>query len=157
MDKQKRNTVKVIAAAVATTALSGPFSSGLASNASEAPKDLSRIKVYTRVSQSTNDVEVVMQNTGNAGTVITQITPSQTVTRRGTFDFSQLLKEGELHLSPGQSISVPMTPRPVVLDASTSATQRAQSLSAALRKSFSVITENEAFARVDVSSAVRFS
>lgn len=167
VDKQKRNTIKTLGAtAIATAAAShAAWASSASSLNTAAVSDLSatgdgelaKISVYTRVSSASNDIEVVIQNTGAEDALITQITPSQTVTRRGTFDFSQLLDKGDVQLKAGQSIRVPMTPRTVVLDASTSATQRAQSLSDALRRSFSVITDHEAFARVEVSENVRFA
>lgn len=164
IDKQKRNTLKKLSAATLATATVGASAAALADSASSLNQaasgyneDIAQIDVYTRVSSSTNDVEVVIQNSGSQSARITQMTPSQTVTRRGTFEFAPLLKNGDLQLAAGQRVTVPMTPRAVVLDASSSAAQRAESLSDALRKSFSVVTENEAFAYVRVADTVRFA
>lgn len=164
IDKQKRNTLKKLSVASIACAAMGASVPTMAEQAAKAvdaaksgySENIVQISVYTRVSSSANDLEVVIQNTGSESARITQMTPSQTVNRRGTFDFSSLFDNGELKLAAGQSVSVPMTPHAVILDASTTAKQRAQSLTDALRKSFSVITENEAFARVDIAETVRF-
>ena len=165
IDRLKRTTLKRLGlAAVATGAgVSGSvmasadaLSRDLASASDVDSLPLADIQVYTRVSAASNDIEVVIQNAGAHPARITQMTPTQTSTRRGVFDFSSLMREGELTLAAGEQVSVGMTPHPVVLDASTTSQQRAASLSAALRRSFSVVTENDAFARVTVADGPRF-
>lgn len=165
IDRAKRVTLKRIGSvAMAATSLSAAAHS-LAYDADEnalpaydyAHSEIADLKLHTRVSALSNDIEVVITNVGQKRSLITQMTPSQTVTKRGHFDFSSLLENGDLCLAPGQSVTVPMTPNAVVLDASTNVGQRADSLTNALRKSFSVITENESFARVSIVDQIRFS
>ena len=166
MNEAKRLTLKRLATVAVATTGSGVASKALAGSSvftassstinNEADVDLSSFEVYARVSSVTNDIEVVIKNVGTQPARITRITPSQTETRRGTFDFAKLLKNKELHVAAGDSVSVPMQPHAVSLDASTSAQRRATSLTAALRRSFSVTTDNEAFAKVDVVKGLRF-
>lgn len=164
IDTVKRTTLKRFGMAAVAVATAGAAGSVIAQNtpamdsssALKEPLSLAELKVHTRVSTSTNDIEVLITNTGSQATRITQLTPAQTVTKRGSFKFAELLTEGELHLAAGQSVTVPMTPHPVVIDASTSAVERAQSLTTSLQRSFSAITENESFARVTVVDGIRF-
>jgi len=165
IDRAKRITLKRLgSAAVAVTAAS-TSPQLLASHADQNTKlvdgtattPVADINVHTRVSATSNDVEVVITNAGDRLTRITQMTPSQTVTKRGRFDFASVLENGELALAPGQHVTIPMKPHAVVLDASSSAGQRAESLTCALRKSFSVITEGESFARVTIIDQIRFA
>lgn len=160
MNFTRRQALKGIAAAtVASTGL-GITGNTIAALPEQLKGDgnseLANIEVHTRLSAATNDVEVVVTNVGDQTARITQMTPSQTNTKRGVFHFSKLMDNGELVLEAGQSVSVPMTPHTVVLDA-TSNTTRANSLSAALRSSFSVITENASFARVNIASGIRLA
>ena len=174
IDRKKRKTLKRMGMIASTVTVAGVHGVALASEGaavdsidlqadSKSPDfssdelPLADIQVYTRVSSRTNDVEVVIQNAGDQVARITQITPSQTSTRRGHFDFYRLLDNGELHLAAGEQVSVPMTPHPVVLDSSTTAQQRAASLTQALRASFSVVTEGDAFAKITVAEGIRFA
>ena len=119
--------------------------------------DLASTKVHTRLSSASNDVEIVITNTGDQRTRITQLTPSHTSTKRGVFNFSNLMNNGDLVLDAKQSVTVPMTPHAMALADTTSAGQHAQTLTHALRSSFSVVTENSAFAKVDVMDGIRFT
>ena len=166
MNEAKRLTLKRLATAAVATSGAGVAANTLAGSSvltasgrtidNNVDVDLSSFEVYTRVSSTTNDLEVVIKNIGMQPARITGITPSQTETRRGTFDFAKLLKNKELHLAAGRSVSIPMKRHAVSLDASTTQ-QQATSLSAALRRSFSVVTDNDAFARVDVVDGLRFT
>lgn len=164
IDKLKRRTLKRIGLTAVATTAAVASGSILATNSVSGVKEglqdaadlpLADIQVQTRVSAATNDIEVVIRNIGDHPTRISQLTPSQTMTKRGSFDFASLMADGDLHLAAGQSVSLPMTPHAVVIDASTTATERAQSLSSALKSSFSAITEHDAFARVTVVNGVR--
>jgi hypothetical protein len=77
--------------------------------------------------------------------------------KRGRFDFSALLADGDLVLETGEYVTVPMIPHPVVLDNSTSAEQRAQSLGQALRASLSIVSEHKTFAIVDFDAVLRLT
>lgn len=165
LDKGKRTTLKSLSLAV-FTGLFGTSQAAVDSNGtisswkrrvSSTEDSLSYFKVFTQVSSVNNDIEVVIMNVGNKAATITQLTPSETVTKRGRFDFSALMSKGALTLAAGESVTVSMTPHPVVLDASSSAGQRAQSLGQALRSSLSIVTDNDSFAVVDVEAAVRFA
>lgn len=164
IDHVKRVTLKrigslaiaVTAASASAHALSVDVDQKIPSVGEPNDASVANIDVYTRVSAVSNDLEVVISNASDELTHITQMTPSQTVTRRGRFDFASLLEDGDVVLAPGQSITVPMTPHARVLDSSSSVSQQADSLTQALRKSFSVITENESFARVTIADQIRF-
>ena len=164
IDKVKRNTLKRIGLTTAAVAAgtvgthtfattSDNFASGSTLNNVQ---PLADIHVSTRVSSITNDLEVLIKNIGPDSTTITQMTPSVTVTKRGQFDFGQLLQNGDIVLAPGQTLSVPMKPHAVAVNASDSSTGQARTLSDALRRSFSVITDNDAFAKVEISDSVKF-
>ncbi|MFK8076453.1 MAG: hypothetical protein AB8B84_07695 [Granulosicoccus sp.] len=164
IDQVKRNTLKRIGLTTATVAAGAVGSHTFANASSYLANDrslsdvqsLADIRVSTRVSSVTNDLEVLIKNIGPESATITQLTPSVTLTKRGQFDFGQLLRDGDVVLAPGQSLSVPMKPHAVAFNAADSASGQARTLTDALRRSFSVITDNEAFARVEVSDSVQF-
>lgn len=164
IDKAKRATLKSAALGASSVIL------GLSSTTSAAhyPSEMhdsslaldaepARFKVYTRISSKSNDVEVVIKNVGSDRSTITQITPSETVTERGRFDFSALLADGDLVLETGEHVTVPLIPNTVVADSATAAKHRAHSLDKALRASLSIVTEHQAFAIADIDSVVRFT
>jgi len=165
MDHLKRRTIKQMAGLAVATASAATAGSVSANDqgtfetdtgiGSQTSAELSAIDVYTRVSSTTNDLEVVVANSGKHTARITQMTPSHTVINRGTFDFAKLMSNGTLTLAPGQSVTVPMTPHTVALNGSTSAQPRAETLISALRSSFSVIVDNQSFARVNVIENMR--
>ncbi len=164
MDLTKRKSLKRIAGVVVAGSGISLAQNSLATNSynvkfnnSENEDSLSSLHVYTRVSASTNDIEVVIANTGKESARITQMTPSQTSTARGVFNFAQLMEQGDLVLEAGQSVSVPMTKHPVVVGTPVNAAKHASSLTQSLRSSFSVITDNDAFARVDVTGNFQLS
>jgi hypothetical protein len=167
MDNIRRQTLKRIAAIAASSGsltIAGSSlaetdklrSSNKADTGQELP-ELADIKVHTRVSSSSNDIEVVITNTGNQSARITQLTPSHTTTKRGVFNFSTLMKDGDFVLDAKKSVTVPMTPHAVAIDGAPSAAQHAQTLTRALRASFSAVTEHSAFAKVDVMDGLRFT
>lgn len=164
IDKVKRQTLKrigVSALAATTVGITGHSlafvntESGVSNVLADA-LELADIEVSTRVSAIGNDLEVLITNVGKQKTTITQLTPSVTMTRRGQFDFSELMKDGSIALTPGQSISVPMRPHTVQLSGNETATQQGYSLSEALRRSMSVVTENNSFAKITVFDSVQF-
>ena len=126
-------------------------------NNSDVEASLSSLQVFTRISASTNDVEIVISNTGENTACITQMTPSQTSTARGVFEFSQLMDDGDLVLAAGQSVSVPMTKHPAKIGTPVSVAKQASSLTNSLRSSFSAITDNAAFARVNVAGNIKLA
>jgi len=58
------------------------------------------------------------------------------------------MKQGNIELAPGQSLSVPMRPHAQKVNVTDSTGQHSHSLTDALRRSFSVITDNDSFAVV---------
>lgn len=164
IDTVKRKTLKRIGLGAATAATAGLTSHAMAQSlaessrrvASDAETDttIAQFSISTRVSAESNDIEILITNTGENSARITQMTPSETVTERGRFNFQHLLADGDLTLASGQSVAVPMIPHAAKLDASSNAT-RASSLNQALKSSFSVITENESFAKVSVNDRIR--
>lgn len=163
IDTVKRQTLKRIGMSAVAATVAGVAGHSLASvNPSSVPEAftnleaLADIQVSTRVSAISNDLEVLITNTGNQSTTIKQLTPSVTMTKRGQFDFGRLMKDGDIALAPGQSISVPMQSYAAQINATDTSNQQAQSLSEALRRSFSVFTENDSFAKVTVIDGVRF-
>lgn len=150
IDKAKRNIIKALTVAagagVTLAAGSGHTASGFILSGSSAAlggdNPLADITVSSRISSVTNDIEVVIKNTGASSATITQMTPSYTVTHRGQFDFSKLLDGGELNLTPGQSVSVPLEQRRAV--------GQSAPLMESLRKSMSIVTEGQSFAKVNI-------
>lgn len=165
IDNAKRKTLKRIGLGTATAATAALTSdamaqvfadtSGHSPTNAEAETPIAHIRLNTRVSAKTNDIEVLITNAGEHSARITQMTPSETITKRGRFDFQSLMADGDLTLASGESISVPMTPHAVALNDSSNGTQRASSLNQALKRSFSVITENESFAQVTMHDEIR--
>lgn len=164
MDLKKRKSLKRIAGVVVAgsgfslaknTLAAEQYSLGVSD--SEAEASLSSLHVYTRVSSSTNDIEVVIANMGKDTARITQMTPSQTRTARGVFNFAQLMDNGDLVLEAGQAVSVPMTKNPLLVGTPVSVKKHASSLTNSIRSSFSVITDNAAFARVVVGSNIKLN
>ncbi len=137
IDQKKRRTLKSIGAITAGSAAAvvstGAFADALGNMASSGEGSV-QLRVHSRVSVKTNDIEVVLTNVGKDTALITELTPSETITKRGRFNFAELTKYGDLRIEAGQSVSVPMTPHPVVIDASDVAT-RSGSLIDALKKS----------------------
>lgn len=164
IDEVKRTTLKRIGLSAASVAAAGLTTRALADSGVELVSDaplnqslpLADIQVSTRVSAITNDLEVLVKNVGQSSTTITQMTPSVTVTKRGYFDFGALLEDGDIALSPGQYVSVPIQAHPVSVNATDTATGQARPLTEALRRSFSVITDGDAFAKVDITDGLKF-
>jgi len=167
IDKIKRNTLKRIGAGAVAATTAGIASTAFARSGSSAyPDDTAggasaqtepaNIEVHTRISAVTNDLEILITNSGRSNTTILQITPSVTSTKRGQFDFAELMKQGDITLAPGQSLSVPMRPHTHVLNAADTSGQQAENLTAALRRAFSVTTDNDMFAKVHVHDGMRF-
>ena len=137
IDRTKRKTLKsigTIAAGSAAAAVSSGAFAGALLDMEPSSEASAQLRVHTRVSVKTNDIEVVLTNVGEDTALITELTPAETVTKRGRFNFTALTTHGNLRLEAGQSVSVPMTPHPVVIDAS-DATTRSASLTDALKKS----------------------
>ena len=137
IDQKKRETLKnigAIAAGSATAAVSSGAFAGALGEVNSSSESSVQLRVHSRVSVKTNDVEVVLTNVGEDTAFISELTPSETVTKRGRFDFAGLMKQGDLRIEAGQSVSVPMIPHPVVIDASDAAT-RSGSLIEARKKS----------------------
>lgn len=166
MDKQKRKTLKRVTAmaavTVAGTTLAGVAHSGLAKQTLDIRFDsegasLAELQVYTRISADNNDIEVVIRNTGDSTANITAMTPSQTATARGVFDFARLFDDGPVTLSSGKSVVVPMIPHTACVSTNPSCVMNARSLTQALRVSLSVITDYNSFAKVDVQNGLRYT
>ena len=162
IDRSKRNTLKKIALGTGVMGAgvlgAGVVTSGTAfadqlKQQSEENLELGNIEITTRVSAVNNDLEIVMTNAGQQRINITHITPHTVRVPRGEFDISSLLKRGPLTLEAGQSATVPLKRlplkiRPVQLTAST------HSLTDTLKRSISVVTDNNAFASVTIPGAV---
>lgn len=170
MDQTRRTTLKHLAGIAAAGSSVSAASDAMAlhcspnkpnnmssQEAADQAVGLARIQVHTRVSASSNDIELVITNISDEPVRITQITPSQTSTARGIFNISELLDNGDLGLNVNQSITVPMSRHSTSSADTSGAAQHAQSLCSALRSSFSVVTESDAFATVDIIEGLRFS
>ncbi|MFK7890933.1 MAG: hypothetical protein AB8B63_08975 [Granulosicoccus sp.] len=167
MDQTRRTTLKRLAGIAAAGSSISAASDVMADHCS--PENmvgqetanqavgLARIQVHTRVSASSNDIELVITNISDQPVRITQITPSQTSTSRGVFNISTLLEKGDLGLNVNQSIIVPMSRHSNSIAETVGVAQHSQSLCSALRSSFSVVTESDAFATVDIIEGLRFS
>ncbi len=162
IDQAKRETLKKVAViGVGSTAIAA--SPGLLANVASVPtagalkssaatnEGLVQIQVGARLASTTNDLEVVITNTGSTGATITSMTPAEINTVRGRFDFNALFNAGELHLAAGESITVPIQHHAVVLDGSP-VNVRATELMQSLRRNVSIITNTDSFAATTVAS-----
>jgi len=150
IDKKKRDTLKILGAASAVAAVPSvlnakAFGENIDSvfGSSEA---LANIDIKVRVSVTSNDLELLVTNTGSDATTITQLTPSQVTTGRGHFDLQAMLANGPLELKAGESVTVPLAKHRNVNLMGVS-----NSLVSDLRDRVSIITDNNAFAAVSVS------
>ena len=98
----------VFAGVFAGTTLDAQLSADYADTFDGSTIDLADIEIRTRVSSITNDIEVVLKNTGAAKATITDMTPAEIHTARGKFDFNALFKDGALDIESGESITVPL-------------------------------------------------
>jgi len=166
-DQSKRNTLKQVAAIGVGTAAaavsSGVIAQGAGIHRSNAVSDvlslndsLAQINIGARLSSTTNELEVVLSNTSSKAVNMTAMTPAQVNTTRGHFDFNSLFKAGNVHLAPGESITVPMQHHAVVLDGS-SMEERAMELTQSLRRSVSIITDGNSFAATTVVGMANFA
>lgn len=161
IDRARRKTLKALtltagagaALATGTAGLASAAGVSVNSAASQWP-ELASIDVVSRVSVLNNDLEIALTNTGSQTVRISQMTPSVTVVPRGEFDFARLLKKGPLTLQPGESVVVPLQHR---RPATPAAAYRGESLAAALRKSVSIVTDDDAFASVTVRTEAMFA
>ena len=164
IDQAKRKTLKVMSATAGVAAVPGTvlatsaMANSLPLTAGTMSADdalLAEIKVNTRVSAIHNDIEIVLTNSGSEPVTITHMTPSVTRVARGEFDFSKLLKEGPLHLTAGESVTVPLEHKAVKMwtspDGVAKSTVQNPALSDRLRNSISVVTEGNSFASVTVA------
>lgn len=179
IDYAKRKTLKIIGtvgtAAAAMSAATGGLAKAVTGpndpTVASAERPLADISVSTRVSTTTNDLEIVLTNSGTDITTITQVTPLEMRVNRGKFDFARLLKTGGLKLHPGQSVSVAL--EPVTVRAGGRVTHGGvlgdgptfvipsmadtPTLTDALRKSMSVVTEGDAWAKLTVMDQSRWA
>lgn len=163
IDRAKRKTLKLLSVATGSAMAAGNVvAAGIRSLSAErthghsddAP--LAHIHISTRVSALRNDIEVVLTNTGEAPAKITRMTPAVTRVARGEFDFSALLADGPLVLPAGESVTVPLTYK-TVNGASANTGSASPTLALKLRQTMSVVTDDAAFAQVDVSDLSAFA
>ena len=167
VDHSKRQTLKRLsgigagsfAFASTSSALAGFIdSSSRASNATDASiieesaDDLSDIEVRTAVSPVTNDIEVVIKNTGQNRTTITDMTPAEIHTARGTFDFDALLKDGDLIIESGEYVSVPLQHHKVSLTKTAKVDLTGGNLRDKLARTVSITTGGDSLAVVSIVS-----
>ncbi len=155
IDQKKRDTLKIISAATAVAAapsllnaktLVGDFVGDEALLSAGNYGELANIDIKVRVSVTSNDLELLVSNTGTTATNITQLTPSHLQTARGYFDMQSLLADGPVSLEPGEGVTVPLTKQ-----ADNNLSSRSNSLIKDLQERVSFITDNDAFAAVSVS------
>ena len=134
-DKAKRTTLKLLSALAATAGLVGNTYTNAANDATnDTDASMPVLDVYTRISATTNDLEVVIANVGSSDADIHQLTPGETRTRRGRFDFRSVTNDkGYLYLAAGASVTVPMKHHAVVLDGS-ELPERARSITDTLKR-----------------------
>lgn len=155
IDQSKRKTLKTLAASAgamaggALTLNSNAFASAVPLSGrrvlSVEEIELGSIEVYTRVSVTNNDLEVVLTNAGKEPVTITRMTPSVTRVARGEFDFSALVKDGPLTMGAGESVTIPLKRKTLDLNATVASVHP---LNDSLRKTMSIVTDDNAFASV---------
>ena len=129
IDQDKRNTLKkaagigvgsvalVASSSIVGLAHSASFSPGSSATdvvtdlATDGVTDLADIEVRTTVSAVSNDIEIVLTNTGSGHASITDMTPAEIHTARGKFDFNALLDKGSLELASGCLLYTSPSPR----------------------------------------------
>jgi len=165
IDQSKRKTLRNVASIGIGGAALGVTGQSLAAigqlanhrkSIASAQGELAEIEILTRLSSTTNELEIVLTNTGSEASTITDMTPAQINTVRGKFDFNSLFKDGALKLNAGQSVVVPMHHHPVVLDGS-SVGKRNLDLQSALHQNVSVITDGDSLAAVVIKNQTQFS
>lgn len=165
IDHSKRQTLKKVAgigAGTAALAASAGVMGGLVSgnpvfeNCTTANEgtivDLADIEIRTRVSAVTNDIEVVLKNTGSGKATITDMTPAEIHTARGKFDFNALFEKGALNIETGESISVPLqhiAPQNSTLQSKIKSSVNS-SLKQKLASTVSIITDGDSLAAVTI-------
>lgn len=159
VDHSKRETLKNVARVSAGIAI-GSISGNAAANSAMQPgitkvddhdlpftnHELAELEITTRLSSNKNDLEVVITNKGASTANITDMTPAQINSPRGTFDFNALFNEGAVSLKAGQSVSIPLQRHPVSV--SSSANIRTFPLSKSLKQNISIITDGDSLAAV---------
>ena len=114
MDQSRRNTLKFIGATgIATTVGTiTPLTSATAAKAPEieSPLAADQFSVQLEHSWGGQDASVVIKNTSNNRTAITNISPSFVSAEPGLFDFSAVTKKGARSIEPGEEIRIPFTP-----------------------------------------------
>lgn len=165
VDQSKRTMLKGVAGIGVGTVAMATSATALASYAQDASRvvpsdsvsgDLADIQVATRVSSQTNDLEVVLTNTGSSAANITDMTPAKIDTVRGRFDFNALFDQGSIRLGAGESVSVAMQRHAVVLEANALAS-RTCDLQAAIKRSLSITTDGNSLAVIDYKSLAQFA
>ena len=166
IDQDKRNTLKKAAGiGVGSVALVASSSiAGLAHSASFSPvssatdvaadvvNDLADIEVRTTVSAVSNDIEIVLTNTGSEHASITDMTPAEIHTARGKFDFNALLDNGSLELASGENIRVPIQHHTVdVLNSNQLLAGSSGSLKKKLKDTVSIVTNGDSLAVVTIA------
>lgn len=119
-------------------------------------KGLAEIQVSTNIASTTNDLEVVLTNTGKEPATITDMTPAHINTARGRFDFNALFDAGEFSLAPGESVKVPIQHHAVALDNS-AIDKRTFLLTENLRRNVSIITDGDSLAAITFTDSTRFA
>lgn len=167
IDQAKRNSLKSVAGlgvgAVAFAASPSALATLTSNPANATPQTalsldngLAEIQVSSNLSSTTNDLEVVLTNTGKVPTTITDMTPAHINTARGRFDFNALFDAGEVNLAPGESIRVPIQHHAVVLDNSAIG-KRTFLLTENLRRNVSIITDGDSLAAVTFTNTASFA
>lgn len=155
IDKKKRDTLKIISTATAVAAAPSLLNAktfvsdvigDVDATAAGIANDLATIDIKVRVSVTSNDLELLVSNTGTDATKITQLTPSRLQTARGYFDMQGLMADGPLSLKSGEGVTVPLTRQ-----ADNNLSSVSNSLIKDLQERVSIITDNDAFAVVNVS------
>lgn len=161
IDQAKRNTLKKVAgigagtmAMVATPAIVG-VAQAIADTSAATSRindgDLADIEVRTTVSSVSNDIEIVLTNTGSAPVCITDMTPAEIHTARGKFDFNALLENGSLELASGENITVPLLHHAVdVSNSSQMSPAMAGNLKQKLMNTVSIVTDGDSLAAVTI-------
>ncbi len=158
VDQAKRTTLKGAAAlglGTAVATLSGNSIAALVGSQSSTSygDGLDEVEITTRLSSRTNELEIVITNSGQTPYTITDMTPAEIHTVRGRFDFNALFADGDVTLGAGENVVVPMQHHSVVLNSS-SITRRVSDLQSALRRNVSVITGGDALAVVSLQNQV---
>jgi len=150
IDSTKRTTLKILAVTTGTVATtSAVHASAMLTipakniNSKSAGQIAGEIEISTRLSAQTEELEIVLTNSGHNSATIKQITPAKIHHEQGDFNLQSLLANGPITLEAGESAAIGLGHHS--LNRNTALHHSAESLSYVIRNNVSVVADSNAF------------